>query len=416
MHFGSVLLTVSLLLTVDGEMPPGPAPGAPNNIALPPATQQVLPPPAAPSPAAPPTIAPTTVAPTTVAPPARSSILPPPTPKVTTPPPAPATQLPAGPSNGVAAVPPTANPQSANPPSVMLVAPPSSPYAQPVQRLPAGVVSGAAPGMDETWNVTTGPWPQPVADANPFKMVWGEVDAKLFPDAGRMAPNGVAYCPLFSLDLDMNIWLWPKQGLYLFGDARFWGERGTPGQTQGNFDYTRREFDLTVGLAWNYYGNLELRFVGYSRENLNRGVSLVAPGGTTNDGAGVEQRLYLNGEYAKLGQDGYNVSRATFVSVGYYPTKSMIGADGQQFHPGAFARAYLTCDIPSTCTYVFLDLYLIADKAFIPRRLDSDVGLAFAPFEQLRMLEFRLGSEFNTGFTPNVRNMSLPYLSVRLNY
>jgi hypothetical protein len=234
-----------------------------------------------------------------------------------------------------------------------------------------------------------------------------------------VAPNGVSYSPLFSLDLNFNFWIWRSQGLYAFADARFWGERGTPGQTHGNFDYTRREFDLAPAIAWNYYGPLELRFEGYTHDNFNRGVSLVCPSGTTNDGAGVEQRLYLNDEYSRLGTDGFIVSRATFVALGYYPTKSIVGGDGLQYAPGLFAKAYLIWDIPATCCYLYVDLELMFEKAPVrPRMLYSDVGLAFTPFECTRMLEFRLGSEFNTDFNASgsVRNMSLPYFSVRLNY
>jgi hypothetical protein len=253
-----------------------------------------------------------------------------------------------------------------------------------------------------------------------FQWVWGEVDARVFPDAGRVAPNGVSYNPLFSLDLDFNIWLWRKHGLYLFAYARFWGGRGgEAGQTQGNIDYTRREFDMTSGIAWNFYGQLELRAVGFDRENFNRGVSMVSPGGNTNDGSGVEQRFYLSDEYAKLGQEGFNISKATFVSLGYFPTKSLVGGDGIQYHPGLFARAYLTWDIPTTRSYLFLDLQQFFEQSkFRPRMLYSDVGLAINPCEAVPGLEVRLGSEFNTDFNASgtVRNMCLPYVQVRFNF
>jgi hypothetical protein len=252
----------------------------------------------------------------------------------------------------------------------------------------------------------------------PAKMIWGAIDGKAFPDAGRVAPNGVSYNPLFSLDLNLNIWLWPRERIYLFADSRYWGGRGgEAGQTHGNIDYTRREFDFGPGIAWNYYGLLEVRLTSFAHENFNRGTSMVTPGGTTNDGAGVEQRLYLSDEYLNLGEDGFNVSRATFVSVGYYAGKGLVGADGAQFKPGLFAHAYLTWDVPSICSYLYLDLLLTCDQTGCPRRLDSEIGLAMTPFEAMRLLEFRVGSEFNTGFTSGgVRNMSLPYLSVRLNY
>ena len=253
-----------------------------------------------------------------------------------------------------------------------------------------------------------------------LQTVWGEVDAKLFPDAGRVAPNGISYNPLFSLDLDFNIWLWPAHGLYLFADARFWGGRGgEAGQTQGNIDYTRREFDMTSGVAWNYYGPLELRGVGFDRENFNRGVSQVSPGGNTNDGSGVEQRLYLSDEYTKLGQEGFNISRADFVSLGYYPTKSLVGGDGIQYKPGLFAHAYLTWDVPTTRSYLFLDLeQIFQQSSFKPRMLYSDVGWAINPCATIPKLEIRLGSEFNTDFNASgsVRNMSLPYVQVRFNF
>ena len=86
--------------------------------------------------------------------------------------------------------------------------------------------------------------------------------------------------------------------------------RGRPDARQ--YRLYAREFDMTSGLAWNYYGPLELRAVGYDRENFNRGVSLVSPGGTTNDGDGIEQRLYLNDEYAKLGQEKFRRFQSRF--------------------------------------------------------------------------------------------------------
>jgi hypothetical protein len=274
-----------------------------------------------------------------------------------------------------------------------------------------GVVSGTVPGA------ILDPAPAVVPDAGNPRMVWGLVDAKLFPDAGRMAPNGEPYNPIFSLDATLNIWLCRSAGLYLFGDARFWGQRGTPGQTHGNFDYTKREFDLTGGAAWNYYGPLELRVFGYAYNNLNRGISTIVPAGY-NDGTAVEQRWYLSDEYARLGQDGYNISRAPFVSIGCYTSKSMVGVDGQLFVPSLFARAYLVWDIPSTCCYLYGDLQLICRRAPVsPKLFLPDVGLAIVPFATLRMLEFRLGSEFEVDFGGGaVRNNSLPYFSVRLNY
>jgi hypothetical protein len=294
------------------------------------------------------------------------------------------------------------------------VAPGSTESPAPITQ-PIGVVTGSVPSLSSV-GYSTGPCGQdPVAPA-PYRMVWGEIDIKVFPDANRMAPNGQPYNPIFSLDLNLNIWLWPAQGLYIFGDSRFWGQRGTPGQTHGNFDYTKREYDISAGLAWNYWGRLEFRGWGYAMNNLNRGNSLTIPFGY-NDGCAFENRLYLSDEYDRLGQDGFNVSRATFVSLGYMPSKQIIGLDSELFKPGLFGRAYVTWDIPSTCCYLFADLELICDKQVRPRLFLPDVGVAIVPFEHLRNLEVRLGSEFVVDFrTTPLRNNNLPYLSVRLNY
>ncbi len=289
---------------------------------------------------------------------------------------------------------------------------------------PAGAVNGAAPLPDAP--VVSSPASAtavatPVATpaggyVSPYRMVWGVIDTKVFPDANRMAPNGEPYNPIFSLDLDINIWLWPEHGLYLFGESRFWGQRGTPGQTHGNFDYTKREFDITAGAAWNYWDALEFRAGGYAFNNLNRGNSLTVPSGY-NDGLSLENRLYLSGEYARLGQDGFNVSRADFVSLGCLPNGYITGLDGNLFKAGLFARTYLTWDIPATCCYVYVDAEIICEKTYEPRLLQADTGLAIVPFERLRMLEFRLGSEFVVDFrTTPIRNNNLPYFSVRLNY
>jgi hypothetical protein len=274
-----------------------------------------------------------------------------------------------------------------------------------------GVVSGAAP------SAILGTLPEQTAPASNPRLVWGVIDGKFFPDAGRLAPNGSPYNPIFSLDGTMNVWLWPRIGLYAFGESRFWGQRGTPGQTHGNFDYTKREFDLTAGFAWNYLGFLELRAFAYAYNNLNRGSSPIIPAGY-NDGTAVEQRLYLAEEYARLGQDGFNISRATFVSIGYYPSKQMIGVDGQLFTPSLFVRAYLTWDIPGTCCYLYGDTQLICERGpFRPNLLLPDLGVAIVPFEAVRLLEIRLGVELQVEFGDgNWRGNTMPYVSVRLNY
>jgi hypothetical protein len=259
----------------------------------------------------------------------------------------------------------------------------------------------------------------PPAEVSPdqepaWETVWGVADLRVIPAGPRVAPNGQEYHPNFDMGLDSNLWLWHSQRLYLFADLSFWGETGENGVTNRNDGFlgtSKREFDLSGGVAWNYAGPWEARAFGYSYNNLNRGTSPTAPAGF-NDGFGVENRLYLSSEYAELGTTGFDVTQATFVSVGYYPNKEMVGNDGQLFKPGAFARAYLTCDLWDWPAYLFGDVAFIADNGFHARLLLFDLGLAARPFSACPQLEFRLGADSVADFqVGDVK--SLGYGSVR---
>jgi hypothetical protein len=217
-----------------------------------------------------------------------------------------------------------------------------------------------------------------------FRMVWGiaEVDGYL---GQRMAPNSLVYHPDYGVNLDFNIWVWPAIGLYLYDESLFW--MGTTHE----LNFTKRELDLNVGVAWNYYGRLEARVFGYSDNNLNRGLSPEQSAGY-NDGFGMENRFYLNPIYKALGTSDYDQAKATFVSIGYLPTKTLTGADGVQFYPALFARAYLTWDIIRDCCYVYADTTFITERQpFNARLLNTDTGAALRPFRQVPRLEFRAG-------------------------
>jgi hypothetical protein len=219
--------------------------------------------------------------------------------------------------------------------------------------------------------------------------VWGLVGFRGVAVGSRVAPNGQSYDPLGSLDLDLNVDLLPDEKLYLFGDSHFWLQEATPGVTntkQGAFDFSKREYDMTVGAAWNYTGPFELRVFGYSYNNLNRGWSPTQPSGYL-DGVGVENRYYF------VTEDKYDVAKLDFLSVGYLPSKDLIGADGVVFKPGLFARAYLTYDLNILHSYLYADNQIFAESGFKPRLFDVDAGLAARPFERLRRLEFQLGAE-----------------------
>jgi hypothetical protein len=64
---------------------------------------------------------------------------------------------------------------------------------------------------------------QPPDLANP--LAWGWVGAALYPGGSREAPNGRAFNPLSSLDLDFNLQLLPHNELYLFTNDSLWIQR-----------------------------------------------------------------------------------------------------------------------------------------------------------------------------------------------
>jgi hypothetical protein len=244
--------------------------------------------------------------------------------------------------------------------------------------------------------------------------VWGVVGLRVFPAGPKVAPNGQEYHPYFSLDLDFNVWLWPSQGLYLFSDLRFWGEKAEYGVTNshdGGLGFSKRQFDIVGGPAWNYAGPWEARITAYSLNNLNRGLDLVRPVGHL-DGFAFENRYYLSPEYALLGHAGFDVTRASFLSVGYYPTKDMVGNDGVPFEPGLTLRAYLTQDIGDWPAYVFGDATFLTERSLQPRLFLFDLGVAVRPFRSCQHWEFRLGTE-NTGDFHTHSVLNLWYISLR---
>ncbi|HVS37850.1 MAG TPA: hypothetical protein VMS17_19990 [Gemmataceae bacterium] len=275
--------------------------------------------------------------------------------------------------------------------------------ASPVPQ-PPPLPEAAAPPSDDLAKTDAPLWLAP----------WGVVGLRIIPDGPKVAPNGEEYHPNFSMDLDINWWIWRGERLYLFGDMRFWGEKPEFGVTNANDGFlgtSKRQFDLSGGAAWNYAGPWELRGFGYSMSNLNRGTNLVTPGGI-NDGGGLENRYYLSPEYADLGKPGFDVSRTSFLSFGYYPTKDMVGNDGQTFKPGLMLRAYLVQDLWDWPCYAFGDATFISERSIQPKLLLFDLGLAARPFRCCPQCEFRLGAESTADFQA-ADVLSLWYASIR---
>lgn len=241
--------------------------------------------------------------------------------------------------------------------------------------------------------------------------VWGFVEVPAYLTGTRMAPNGIYFDPLFSLKGNFNIELVPDKKLYVFNDTNVWMQRAQAGITnssQGRMDFSKREFDFNAGVAWNYLGNSELRLSAYSLGNLNRGQSLSAPSGF-KDGVSIENRYYFGSA------DKYDVGRLSFIGLGFYPTKSMVGGNGEDFHPGLFANAYLTYDLPFLNSYLYGGAKYTAERYFQPRLLEVDGGLALRPFESVKGAEIRFGSSLTADIQDKVAR-DLLYSSFRINY
>ena len=211
----------------------------------------------------------------------------------------------------------------------------------------------------------------------------------------QVAPNGQEFNPLFSLDLDFNFWVWRSERVYLYVDDVFWAQRAAPGvtnPTQGPFDFSKREFDFTGGAAWNYTGPWEARAFVYSFNNLNRGELTTTPAGYA-DGCALENRYYLSDTYATLGTEAFDEARATFVSVGFYPSKTMVDGRGLEFAPGPFARANLQLDLVGDKCYLYGDGEFLGTRSCTPKELTLDAGVAFRPWVCTPRLEFRLGTD-----------------------
>ena len=112
------------------------------------------------------------------------------------------------------------------------------------------------------------------------------------------------------------------------------------------------------------------------------------------------------------GETGFDVARATFLSIGYYPSKEMVGNDSRRFNPGMMLRAYLTCDVWDWPCYLFGDVSYISDRNFQASLLLFDLGVAVRPLSSWQQWELRLGVENNADF--QARDVqSLWYASIR---
>jgi hypothetical protein len=288
-------------------------------------------------------------------------------------------------------------------PKLLGVAASDPPFPSPLQLFPIDPLANLPrePAVGDAEGVAAPTYQgEPLSPDNPamlrthfryFPQVWGVTGLTLFASGNKMAPNGKTYLPFGTVNFDLNIGLLPQKRLYLFTVGRFWAQKATDGVTnpnQGFIDFSKRQMDLIVGGAWNYWDYLEARVFAYSYNNLNRGTELDKPYGY-NDGVVVENRYYI--PKSNL----FDLPRLNFLSLGYYTSKDLTDANGVYFNPGLFARAYLTYEFVPRRYYVYADTEMICLRTANPKLLLFDDGFAARPFRRVDGLEFRAGV-FNT--------------------
>ena len=225
--------------------------------------------------------------------------------------------------------------------------------------------------------------PPNVEDA-PFPFVWGGIGFRGIPTGQKMAPNGVEFDPVFTLDFEFNIALCRNRKVYIFSQSRFWAQGAAPGITnanQGSFDFSKREYDLSGGIAWNYWRTMEARFSAFSFNNLNRGTSLARPYGY-KDGVAISNRYYYLGN--------------NFFGAGYMPTKELVGNNGEAFKPSWFLENSIWYPIYGPRFQGYWAASLIGQRSGDARLFYNDVGLSAVFFPKCPSLEFRTGSEITT--------------------
>jgi len=224
----------------------------------------------------------------------------------------------------------------------------------------------------------------PTIDDAHLPLVWGGIGFRGIPTGKKMAANGVEFDPVFTLDIELNIALCKNREVYLFTQSRFWGQGAAAGitnPTQGQFDFSKRQYDLGGGIAWNYWRTMEARFFAYSSSNLNRGNSLVTPYGY-NDGVGLSNRFYYLGN--------------NFFGAGYMPTKDLIGNDGIQFQPSWFLESSIWYPIFGPKLQGYWAASLIGQRSGDAKLLYNDIGISAAFLSKFPSLEFRTGGEITT--------------------
>ena len=300
--------------------------------------------------------------------------------------------------------------EPSRPPSEIVRAEAFDEPAEPIKPLPRILDDEAGPivvdPLEESYQGIEPSFPNRFGSM-PNQRTWGTAGGRFIYNGEKMAPNGVEYHPYFSLDLNFNFALTRDRRFYGYFDTRFWAQSNEDKVAQHALDFSKRQFDLSIGLAWNFYGRFEARVFAYSFNNLNRGSSLTNPNGY-KDGVAIEGRYYLAG--TDFDQGIYN-----FVGLGYYLSKEMIGNDGQPWDPGGFLKWSYNIPLWEQRLYLFTIGEFISEKPFKSKWLWLDTGLSCRPIAKYPMLDVRVGNETNVDIEHGI-SLLMWYVGARFSW
>lgn len=200
-----------------------------------------------------------------------------------------------------------------------------------------------------------------VSGGNTF---WGDVGAGAYVGRSyKVAPNGLTYKPMFRLVADLNI---GSEDWYVFAKSAYYAEKPQPGVTtnkhQGQFDFTKRQYDFDVGMAFALAAQTEIRLWTYSQSNINRGNDLNKPYG------------FKDGAVLALRRDSDIVDYRVRFEGGYYITKELADNAGNSYEPGFFGEATLTLPFVAGIHGLAGGRAVLAKESGV-RQFDSRLGL-----------------------------------------
>lgn len=196
--------------------------------------------------------------------------------------------------------------------------------------------------------------------------MWGNVGFGMYPTGSeKVAPNGLEYKPMFRIVADFNI---GSRDLYLFSNSAYYTEKPQPGVTtnksQGSLDFTKRQYDFSIGGAYGLTRNTELRLWAYSQSNINRGTDLNKPSGY-KDGFTGELRYFFEED-----------NTLNYAGVGYYFTKELVDTNGQAYTPSFLGEVKFST-LLGYGIHASTSAVILGERAHGFKEVNTQIGLTY---------------------------------------